>query len=155
MVAAGPGPAWPQLSPLQPGTGKQNIFTFRWGLGLTRASKCPLCLWAGQGGPASRGGWEWVWGNPALDVGRDCPLGKAAEQPDVLLMLLLFQDTPSQSCPHTSPVQAQLRLVLLMAVPPSSSRLKGDFIPNRNALCLSFPFHNSVLVPFLECSEGF
>lgn len=67
-MAAGLGPAWPQLSPLHPGTGKQSIFTFRWDLGFARASKCPLCLWAGS--EALRAGrcWAWIWCKAPLGV---------------------------------------------------------------------------------------
>lgn len=36
-MAVGLGPAWPQLSPLQPGTGKQSVFTFRWDLGACKS----------------------------------------------------------------------------------------------------------------------
>lgn len=81
-MAAGLGPAWPQLSPLQPGTGKQNIFTFRWDLGACKSLQmpfAPLGCAVSAVRPCSRRvpGMDLVHPNAAcggLGLGRDRPL---------------------------------------------------------------------------------
>lgn len=94
----------------------------------------------------------WVWAGIALWFHAQ---GRAAEQKNVLLMLsplLIHPGGPQAVLPSHKSSSAQLRLVLFMGLVYSSSscRLKVDFIPNNTTLCLSFPFHKIVLMPFLE-----
>lgn len=89
------GPAWPQLSPLQPGTGKQGVFTFRWDLGAcmsVQMSFVPLgcagrpCKEEGAGHGFGATQQAWIWAGVALWFRAQ---GRTAEQQNLLLMLSL------------------------------------------------------------------
>lgn len=149
-MAAGLGPAWPQLSPWQPGTGKQRVFAFRWHQGACKSLQMSfvsgLCKQEGAGhgfGAAQL----CVCG---LDLGRGCPLvsrpGQGCWTAKRLLMLSLPYSPPAS--PALPEIQFRLSSSLFCSWnPSSSSRLKVDFIPDSTS-CLSFPFHKSRLIPF-------
>lgn len=117
-MAVGLGPAWPQLSPWQPGTGKQRVFAFRWHQGACKSLQMSfvsgLCKQEGAGhgfGAAQL----CVCG---LDLGRGCPLvsrpGQGCWTAKRLLMLSLFLIHPQPVLPSQKSSSGSAQVVLFM-----------------------------------------
>lgn len=146
-MAAGLGPAWPQLSPLQPGTGQQGVFTFGWDLGAWKSLQMSFVHVGCAVRPCKQEGAGHGFGATQLCVwragfGQDLPFGFMLRAGLLnsktccwCFLFLIHPAHPQAVLPShkSSPGSAQACFV------------HGDPIsfPTTAHLCLSFPSHKS------------